>query len=124
MKMKYATTSLVATAVDFGMFFLLLDQFGIQLVLAQAIAYSCGMLVNFFLQKKFIFELNRKLSKVFILAMSVSIGGMLLSTLLIFLLAKIPFLGMHTLLLKILVTGLVFFYNFYLKRYAFEKRFV
>lgn len=124
MKMKYATTSLVATGVDFGIFFLLIQQFSFQNVVAQPIAYSCGMLVNFFLQKKFIFDLNRKLSNAFLLAMAVSFGGMALSTLLIYLLEKIVFLSEQTLILKILVTGIIFFYNFYLKRYAFEKRFV
>ena len=124
MKAKYATTSLVATAVDFGMFFFLINQFAFQTVVAQPIAYSCGMLVNFFLQKQFIFQLNRKLSNVFVLAMAVSLGGMAFSTFLMYLFEKITFFSEQTLILKILVTGIVFFYNFYFKRYAFEKRFV
>lgn len=124
MKMKYATTSLVATGLDFGVFFLLVKQFSAQAVVAQPIAYTCGMLLNFLLQKQFIFDLNRKLSSVFLLSMALSFGGMALSTLLIYLLGKIDFLSEQTLILKIVVTAIVFFYNFYSKRYAFEKRFV
>jgi hypothetical protein len=39
-------------------------------------------------------------------------------------LIKIPFLNQHHYLAKVMTSGMIFFYNFYLKRYSFEKKFV
>ncbi|MEM9990766.1 MAG: GtrA family protein [Bacteroidota bacterium] len=124
MKLKYASTALVGTIVNWVVFFWLVKQLDMQVLFAEPIAYSCGVLINFVLQKTFVFQLERKLSTTFILSMLIAVGGVLFSTLLMFLLSKIPFLLAHTILLKLLVTGVGFFYNFYLKRYAFEKRFL
>lgn len=122
LKAKYATTSLVATAVEYGLY-ALFKYLGFTKQIAQVISYGCGMLVNFILQKKFVFDLKRSLGKAFILAMLVSLGGMALNFLIFTALLKIPFFNNYDYLAKIGATGMVFFYNFYLKRYVFEKRF-
>ena len=53
--------------------------------------------------------------------MSFSAAGIGISTFLIYLLNKNPFLDHHQYLTKLLVMGIMFFYNFYTKRIAFEK---
>ena len=122
LKAKYATASATATAVDYILYFILI-QFGLTKIIANFISYPVGVVINFMLQKKYIFSMKRGLRKTFILAMLVSAGGWAMNASLFALFMEIPFLNKYHWLAKILVNGLIFFYNFYGKRYVFEKRF-
>ncbi len=124
LKSKFLVTSIIATAVDIGIYLLLYYQFGQPAVISQSIAYPIAVIFNFLLQKWFIFETNRKASTTFLLAMMVSGIGYLLSLLLVFGLDQVSFLHENQFALKFIEKGMLFFYNFYLKRFAFEKRFV
>ncbi len=117
---KFALTSSIATLVDYVLYLVLVHYF-FDPVLSNLISYGTGMLINFQLQKKFIFLLKRKVSHAFILSLSFSVIGLALSTALIFSLTRFPFFMEYQFLTKLLVTGMVFFYNFFSKRYAFEK---
>ncbi|MDX1476327.1 MAG: GtrA family protein [Saprospiraceae bacterium] len=119
-KLKFASTSAVATAVDYVLY-LTLVYTGLPKTLSNVISAGCGFLINFILQKKYVFALKRKLRAAFAISISASLVGIGLSTLLIYLFNKIPFLDAHQYLTKLLVIGLMFFYNFYTKRFAFEK---
>lgn len=123
LKVKFAITSLVATAVDYGLYLALVSSV-FSPVPSNVISYSCGMVVNFFLQKQYVFDLRRKVYNAFLLATAVSLGGLVLSTTIIWTLNHWPFFQVHQYVTKLCATGLVFFYNFYLKRFVFEKRFL
>lgn len=84
------------------------------------IAYSSSVLVNFILQRYFVFELRRSVQSAFALSMLVSAGGMLIDWLIVTGLHQFPFLGDQEWIIKGTATGLVFFYNFYAKRRVFE----
>ncbi|MEL7221780.1 MAG: GtrA family protein [Bacteroidota bacterium] len=122
-KFRYAIGGAIATAVDYLIYFGLYEQ-GVEPTYAQIPAYSVGMIVNFLIQKYFVFELNRSVRSAFLMSVLVSLGGLVLSTALIYLFNKVAFLQSYQLLIKLMTTGLVFFYNFYCKRYVFEKRFL
>lgn len=122
-KAKYAAASAVATGVDYTVYLLLVNKL-LAPVPSNVIAYSAGMVVNFILQKRFVFELKRSVKKAFFFAALVSLGGMLISSGIIYGLSLQPFFNHHQALTKLIATGLVFFYNFYLKRYVFEGRIV
>ncbi len=119
-KVKFASTSLVATVLDYTIYLTLVYS-GFNKVYSNIISASCGFIVNFFLQKKFIFTLRRKAQVTFLISMSFSAMGIGISTLLIYLFNKNTFLDHHQYLTKLLVMGIMFFYNFYTKRLAFEK---
>jgi putative flippase GtrA len=119
-KVKFASTSLVATVLDYTIYLTLVYS-GFNKVYSNVISASCGFIVNFFLQKKFIFTLRRKAQITFLISMSFSAMGIGISTLLIYLFNKNTFLDHHQYLTKLLVMGIMFFYNFYTKRLAFEK---
>jgi putative flippase GtrA len=125
LKAKYALASAAATSVDYLLYLLLV--FAVlsegEKTVANFIAYPVGVLVNFLLQKRYIFSMKRPLGNTFAGAMLVSAGGWAINTALFFVLMKIPFFNVHHLFAKILVNAGVFFYNFYGKRYVFEKRF-
>lgn len=116
------SASLIATAVDYSIYGILSWQ-GLSPVMAHIPSFSVGMVTNFLLQKRYVFTLQRKTSTAFLMAVLVSIGGLFLSTVLIAGLIRLDFFHEYHFLAKVLASGLVFFYNFYLKRYVFEKRF-
>lgn len=123
LKAKFAMTSAVATTLDYVVYLALVNRV-FSPVVSNVISYSCGMVLNFILQKRFVFNLQRSVSKAFGLSMLVSFGGMGLSTLIVYSLSQIVFFDTRQYITKIIATGVVFFYNFYLKRYVFEKKFI
>lgn len=125
LKAKYATASATATAVDYGLYYILFHFFGLPKILSNFISYPIGVVFNFFLQKTFIFSMKRKLKTTFGLAMMVSAGGWALNSTIFYFLMKIEFFqtGNWHWAAKIIVNGIIFFYNFYGKRYVFEKKF-
>ncbi len=123
LKLRFALTSALATAIDYGLYVCLVYTL-FSPVVSHVLSYSIAVGVNFVLQRRFIFSLQRKLSHAFVLAMGVSLGGLALGTALIWALTQHLFFNQYQYLTKLLVTTILFFYNFYMKRYAFEKRFL
>lgn len=124
LKGKYATASFVATLWEYTLYSLFIYVLLIDKTKAHISSFAIAMVTNFFLQRFFVFQLNRPILKVFAIAMTVSMGGLFLSSFLFFSLMKIAFFVKNHYLAKVLASGTTFLYNFYLKRYAFEKKFV
>lgn len=120
-KARFGLASIVATAVDQILYIILISH----LIESKAnfISYSVAMILNFILQKKFIFALKRKTQTAFLMSMFFSLIGLFFGTLLIHWFSQFSFFGNHRYLNKVVVTGIIFFYNFYTKRFAFEKTF-
>lgn len=123
LKFKFALTSLLATALDYTLYIVLVYQ-SLAPVLANTIAYTIAVILNFTLQKKFVFSMKRKERTVFMMAIGVSVVGLGLSNLIIWELTQYPFFIDYPYVTKLIATGLVFFWNFYMKRFVFEKKFV
>jgi putative flippase GtrA len=122
-KVKFAVTSSIATAVDYGIYILLTSLFLTSESISHAISYTVGMIINFFLQKRFIFLLKRKLYHAFGLSVIFSLLGWLISQGLFNLMVLYTgFFQQNDILAKIIVTFVIFFYNFYTKRFSFEKK--
>lgn len=123
MKVKFAMSSSVATLVDYILYQILV-RYLFSPVVSNLISATVGMVINFFLQKKYIFELKRSVKIAFIISLLVSVGGIGISTVIIHFLNKSEMLAGNQYIIKAIATGTVFFYNFYMKRFAFEKRFI
>lgn len=121
LKLRFALSGLVATLVDYGLYLLLVGRF-LGPAAANVASYSCSMVLNFVLQRRFVFTLKRSVGRAFVLSMTVSLGGLLLSTLIVHSLSQLGFFAQRQYLTKLVATGTVFFYNFYLKRLVFERR--
>lgn len=122
-KVKFAITSSIATAIDYGIYIFLTTMMLTSESVAHAISYSVGMIINFFLQKRFIFLLQRKLYQAFGLSVIFSlIGWMISQGLFNALIRYTDFFHQNDILAKIIVTFVIFFYNFYTKRFSFEKK--
>ncbi len=123
MKVKFAMSSSVATLVDYVLYQVLV-RYLFSPVVSNLISATVGMVINFFLQKKYIFELKRSVNIAFIISLFVSVGGIGISTIIIHFLNKSEMLAGNQYIIKAIATGTVFFYNFYMKRFAFEKRII
>ena len=123
MKVKFAMSSSVATLVDYVLYQVLV-RYLFSPVVSNLVSATVGMVINFFLQKKYIFELKRSVNITFIISLLVSVGGIGISTIIIHFLNKSEMLAGNQYIIKAIATGTVFFYNFYMKRFAFEKRFI
>lgn len=123
LKFKFGLSGLVATAINYGLYLALVHRV-FPPVTANLIAYSTAVVVNFILQKRFVFESKGKVSTIFLRAMLVSVIGLGIDTAIIAGLSSIEFFNTHQAITKLISTGIVFFYNFYFKRYAFEKKFI
>ncbi len=120
-KLRFAFTSSIATAFDYGLYLLFFYYF-FSPVVSNIISYSCAVILNFTLQKRYVFTQKGKLSTTFLISMLFSLIGLGLSTLMLAGLNTMPFFYEYQYLTKIIVTGIIFFYNFYTKRFAFERR--
>ena len=120
-KLPFALTGLVATGINYGLYLILVDTY-LPPLPATLIAYSSSVVLNFFLQRYFVFELRRSLRSAFALSMLVSVGGLLLDAAIVYGLHYFPVLGDREWLIKGVATSVVFFYNYYGKRRVFEGR--
>lgn len=120
-KIPFAITGAIATGINGGVYLLLVDR-----VLppgpATLIAYWSSVVLNFFMQRYFVFQLNRSLRSAFALSMLVSVGGMGLDWLIVTGLHRFPLVGEAEWLIKGVAIFIVFFYNFYGKRRVFEGK--
>jgi len=123
LKVQFGFASLMATGIDYSLF-LGLVYLKFDAVNAHYFSASTGMLVNFVVQNKYVFLRERRLLPAFLLSMLVSIIGILLGGYLMGWIQGYDFWSSHLYLAKLVITGLIFFYNFYLKRFVFEKRFL
>lgn len=123
MKARFAMSGAVATSVDYVLYLLLANRV-FSPVVSNIISYSCGMVLNFMMQKRFVFSLQGSAKRAFLLSVLVSLGGMALSTSIIYGLNTLAFFAKYQPVTKLCATGFVFFYNFYLKRYVFEHKFI
>ena len=121
LKAKFVLTSGLATAVYYALYLLMVYQ-GVEPVPANVIGYSLAVVVNFLLQKRYIFDLQRRVRTAFLYSVAVSVGGLGLSTLLIWWLGHYTFFNTYEPIKVLTVSGILFFYNFYGKRFSFERR--
>jgi putative flippase GtrA len=120
-KIPFAITGAIATGINGAVYLLLVDRI-LPPGPSTLIAYWSSVVLNFFLQRYFVFTLNRSLKSAFVLSMLVSIGGMGLDWLIVTGLHRFPLVGDAEWLIKGVAIFFVFFYNFYLKRRVFEGK--
>ena len=123
MKVRFAMSSSVATVVDYVLYQILV-KYMFSPVVSHLMSATVGMLINFFLHKKYIFQLKRSVKTAFLISLLVSVGGIGIGTVIINFLNSNDLFNNNQFVIKAIATGIVFFYNFYMKRFAFEKKFL
>ena len=108
-----------ATAIDFGILALLLTTLSSHYLMASGIAFSVATVFNYLASIKWVFKskYTNKL-KEFIIFLTLSIVGLLLTQL--FLYISVEIVGLTVLLAKLGVTGIVTVINFILRKKVLE----
>ncbi|MFT6137647.1 MAG: putative flippase GtrA [Salibacteraceae bacterium] len=118
---KFGASSVVATGLDILLFTFVFTNF-LPVFESEILSGFIGMLVNFVLQKRFVFHLQRNQYMAFFLSLGFSLFGLFLGGFLIESLVKIELLATYLILPKLMVTGFKFFFNYFTKRWVFEKK--
>lgn len=120
--LKYQTAAILATAVDFGVFFLLKDVFEVWYVSATAIGAFLGAVTNFILCRNWAFSSKeKKLVHQIGKYILVSSGSLVLNTLLVYLFTEL--FHLHENYSRVLTAILVAVtYNFTLQKYFVFKK--
>ena len=117
---KFGASSVVATGADILLFTFVFTQF-LPVFESEILSGFIGMLINFVLQKRFVFHLQRNQYLAFFMSVGFSLFGLFLGGFLIQSLVKIELLATYLILPKLILTGFKFFFNYYTKRWVFEK---
>lgn len=120
--LKYQTAALIATLVDFGVFFILKDVFNVWYVYATAIGALMGAITNFILCRNWAFSAReKKLVNQIGRYIMVSLGSLLLNTVLVYVITEL--FKVHENYSRVITAILVAItYNFTLQKYFVFKK--
>lgn len=116
---RYGLVSIFALGADAGLLYWLKEYMGLHYLLAATLSFVCGLIVSYVLSMRFVFsgsKLNRHHE--FIVYTVIGLAGLLLNDLIIFLLVTVHLWYMAA---KLVSTGVVFFFNFFLRRNLYEN---
>ena len=118
---KYGVVGAIAFAVDFGTLWLLTSVAGLHHLISAAIAFILGLTCNYLISTARVFGESKLKSTAAEFSAFALIGvvGLGLNELIIFLITDIA--GEHYLASKVVATVIVFFWNFFARRFLLFK---
>lgn len=119
--LKYVFVGGMAFLFDFGTLYILTEYFGIYYLTSSVIAFIIGLNVNYFLAKFLVFKASKikDIKKEYLYIVGISLSALFLNQILLFLLTEK--IGIYYLLSKIIITIILLFYNFIIRKvFIFE----
>ncbi len=124
---KFAVVGLSGTAIDFAVLAFLIDYFALvtktDLIIANSISYSTGIINNFYWNRRWTFpETKHSIGKQFVQYASVNLMGLVLDTGIMVVMTPVfakllPQFGSGVLIAKTFSTGCIAVWNFIVNRY-------
>ncbi len=114
---KFLLLGVLSTLVDYILYSTLILQ-GIYYVIAIVVGYSAGLLVNYYIGRKFIFTAGHKLKSVkheFLAVVVIAVLGALFTILIVKILSYSLF-NMNPLFSRIIAIIIVFFWNYFARK--------
>lgn len=118
---RYTFVGGLAFVVDFGTLYVLTEYFGVYYLISAACAFMLGLAANYVLSIKFVFQKRSVKSKAveFVIFALVGVIGLGLNELTIWFFTEV--MAMYYLLSKIISTAIVYFWNFFVRKYTLFK---
>lgn len=118
---KYFFVGLIAAIVNIGMLYILTDIVGIYYIFSNVLSFILGILINYILSVKFVFDNSNIKNKKIELLVYFIIGllGLLLDTLIIYLL--VAKLNIYHMFSKFISTIIVFFWNYGIRNLFYSR---
>jgi len=110
--LRYGIVGGIAAVVNIGMLYVFTELFGLHYIFSNILAFTLGLIVNYFLSVKYVFSKERKENRKleFIVHIVIGIIGLSLDTLLVYLFTDKA--DLYYMMSKIISTAIVFIYNF------------
>jgi len=117
--LKFGVVGGIAFVIDYGILFLLAKVIGLNELLSAAISFIISLTFNYFLSTKWVFEAKKQTPKEVIIFVLLSVVGLGINELLIYLGTKK--LGIDVMIVKLFATAIVMVYNFITRKLIIEK---
>lgn len=119
---KFGIVGIIATLIDWTIFYILFNAFSVWYLLAKTIAFSISTIFNYYLSMKYVFVSKygkEERFKEFQLFVVLSLIGMILTLVLLWFFVEKLFI--HANIANLLVAGIVMVTNFVLRKVVFER---
>lgn len=117
--LKFGVVGGIAFVIDYGILFILAKVIGLNELLSAAISFIISLTFNYFLSTKWVFEAKKQTPKEVIIFVLLSVVGLGINELLIYLGTKK--LGIDVMIVKLFATAIVMVYNFITRKLIIEK---
>lgn len=117
--LKFGVVGGIAFVIDYGILFLLAKVIGLNELLSAAISFIISLTFNYFLSTKWVFEAKKQTPKEVIIFVLLSVVGLGINEVLIYLGTKK--LGIDVMIVKLFATAIVMVYNFITRKLIIEK---
>lgn len=117
--LKFGVVGGVAFVIDYGILFLLAKVIGLNELISAAISFIISLTFNYFLSTKWVFDAKKQTPKEVIIFVLLSVVGLGINELLIYLGTKK--LGIDVMIVKLFATAIVMVYNFITRKLIIEK---
>lgn len=117
--LKFGVVGGIAFVIDYGILFLLAKVVGLNELISAAISFIISLTFNYFLSTKWVFEAKKQTPKEVIIFVLLSVVGLGINEVLIYLGTKK--LGIDVMIVKLFATAIVMVYNFITRKLILEK---
>ena len=117
--LKFGVVGGIAFVIDYGILFLLAKVIGLNELISAAISFIISLTFNYFLSTKWVFEAKKQTAKEVIIFVLLSVVGLGINEVLIYLGTKK--LGIDVMIVKLFATAIVMVYNFITRKLIIEK---
>ncbi len=120
--LKFCVVGVICTIIDFGVLILLREVFGVNYLIANIVAFTVSVIVNYILSMRYVFQGKKDTSKIkeFIIFVVLSAIGLGLNEWLMW--VSVNSLGLSYIVGKVIATGIVMVYNFFSKKLFLEEK--